>query len=157
MGNPSLRLSEVLGANFRRTWNLILNFFSLLMLVVYTLSLKNPNDATLASLSISIYPRWHPRWRPVISPRARNRFRLRQKGLKVCSYVEKCAEFKNQTLKKIGWYTKVLCATEYPGYAISQNSAKMGVPLNVYNINHVILIVKCKFCQQTIYNDQCST
>ena len=23
--------------------------------------------------------------------------------LKVCSYAEKCAEFKNQTLKKIGW------------------------------------------------------
>ena len=39
---------------------------------------------------------------------------LRPKGLKVCSYVEKCAEFKNQTLKKISWYTKVLCATEYP-------------------------------------------
>ena len=33
---------------------------------------------------------------------------LRPKGLKVCSYVEKCAKFKNQTLKKIGWYTKVL-------------------------------------------------
>ena len=40
---------------------------------------------------------------------------LRPKGLKVCSYVEKCAELKNQTLKKIGWYTKMLCATEYPG------------------------------------------
>ena len=39
---------------------------------------------------------------------------LRPKGLKVCSYVEKCAEFKNRTLKQIGWYTKVLCATEYP-------------------------------------------
>ena len=39
---------------------------------------------------------------------------LRPKGLKVCSYVEKCAEFKNQTLKIIGWYEKVLCATEYP-------------------------------------------
>ena len=39
---------------------------------------------------------------------------LRLKGLKKCSYVEKCAEFKNQTLKKIGWYTKVLCPTEYP-------------------------------------------
>ena len=36
---------------------------------------------------------------------------LRPKSLKVCSYVEKCAEFTNQTLKKIGWYTKVLCAT----------------------------------------------
>ena len=33
----------------------------------------------------------------------------------MCSYVEKYAEFKNQTLKKIGWYTKMLCATEYPG------------------------------------------
>ena len=39
---------------------------------------------------------------------------LRPKGLKVCPYVEKCAQFKNQTLKKNGWYTKVLCATEYP-------------------------------------------
>ena len=38
---------------------------------------------------------------------------LRLKGLKVCSYVEKCEEFKNQTLKKIGCYTKVQCATEY--------------------------------------------
>ena len=40
---------------------------------------------------------------------------LRPKGLKVCSYVEKYTEFKNQTLKRIGWYTKVLYATEYPG------------------------------------------
>ena len=38
---------------------------------------------------------------------------LRPKSLKVCSYVETCAEFKNQTLKKIGRYTKVLCVTEY--------------------------------------------
>ena len=33
----------------------------------------------------------------------------------MCFYVEKCAELKNQTFKKIGWYTKMLCATEYPG------------------------------------------
>ena len=46
---------------------MILNFFSLLILVVHILSLKNPSDATLASLSISIYPRWRPRWRPIIS------------------------------------------------------------------------------------------
>ena len=43
-----------------------------------------------------------------------------------------------------------------PGYAISQNSAKMGVPLQVYTLNHVISVVKYKFWQQTIYNDQCS-
>ena len=42
-----------------------------------------------------------------------------------------------------------------PGYAISQNSAKMGVPLQVYTFTHVIS-VKCKFWQPTIYNDQCS-
>ena len=42
------------------------------------------------------------------------------------------------------------------GYAISQNSAKMGVPLQVYTLNHVISVVKCKFWQQTIYNAQCS-
>ena len=46
---------------------MILNFFSLLILVVHTLSLKNPSDATLALLSISIYPRWRPRLRPIIS------------------------------------------------------------------------------------------
>ena len=40
---------------------------------------------------------------------------LRPKGLKVFSYVGRYAEFKNQTLKKIGWYTKMLCAAEYPG------------------------------------------
>ena len=40
---------------------------------------------------------------------------LRPKGLKVFTYVEKYAEFKNQTLKIIGWYTKMLCATEYQG------------------------------------------
>ena len=40
---------------------------------------------------------------------------LRPKGLKVCSNVEKYYEFKNQTLKKISWYTKMLCAAEYPG------------------------------------------
>ena len=38
---------------------------------------------------------------------------LRPKGLKACSYEEKYAEFKNQTLKNIGWYTKMLCAAEY--------------------------------------------
>ena len=40
---------------------------------------------------------------------------LGPKGLKVCCYVEKCVDLKNQTLKKLGLYTKVLCAAEYPG------------------------------------------
>ena len=31
------------------------------------IGLKNPSDATLASLSILIYSRWRPRWRPIIS------------------------------------------------------------------------------------------
>ena len=50
------------------------------------------------------------------SPRARNRFNQvdEAKRLKVCSNAEKCAEFKNQTLKKIGRYIKVLYAMEYP-------------------------------------------
>ena len=46
---------------------MILNFFSLWILVVHILSLINPRDATLASLSISIYSRWRPRWKPIIS------------------------------------------------------------------------------------------
>ena len=81
---------------------------------------------------------------------------LRPKGLKVCSYVEKCAKFKNQTLKKISAGTqKCYAQRNTPGCAISQNSAKMGVPLQVYTLNHVISVVKCKFWHQTKYNDQC--
>ena len=44
------------------TWNLILKFFSLLILVVEAFYLKNPTDATLASLSVFKYSRWRPRW-----------------------------------------------------------------------------------------------
>ena len=42
------------------------------------------------------------------SPRTRNRFNqvVEVKGLMVCSYVEKCAEFKNQTLEKNGLVLK---------------------------------------------------
>ena len=54
---------------------------------------------------------------------------LRPKGLKVFSYVEKCAELKNQTLKTIGWYTKVLCAMEYPrGMQYLKIALKLGYP-----------------------------
>ena len=64
---------------------------------------------------------------------------LRPKGLKVWSYVEKCAKFKNQTLKKIGWYIKVLCATEYHrGMQYLKIALKWGVPFQVYTLNHVI-------------------
>ena len=50
------------------TWNLILKvFFSLLILVDEALYLKNPIDATLASLSVLKYSRWHPKWPPVFS------------------------------------------------------------------------------------------
>ena len=65
------------------------------------------------------------------SPRARNRFNqvVEAKRFEVCSYVEQCAEFKNQTLKKIGWYTKVLCATEYPrGMQYLKEALKWGYP-----------------------------
>ena len=53
---------------------------------------------------------------------------LRPKRLKVCSYVEKCAEFKNQTFKKSAGTQKCYAQRNTPGYAISQNSAKMGYP-----------------------------
>ena len=76
--------------------------------------------------------------------------------IKVCSYVEKCVEFKNQTLKKSAGTQKGYAQRNTPALSISQNSAKMGVPLHDYNLNHVILVVKCKFWQQTLYNDQCS-
>ena len=58
---------------------------------------------------------------------------LKPKGLKVCSDAEKCAKFKNQTLKKIGWYTKVLCATEYPrGMQYLKIALKWGYPCRLY-------------------------
>ena len=72
------------------------------------------------------------------------------------SYVEKLAEFKNQTLKKSAGTQRFYAQRNTPGYAISQNSAKMGVPLQIYKLKHVILDVKYKFWQQKIYNDQCS-
>ena len=52
---------------FEEDLKLDFKLFSLLILVVHLLSLKNPSDATLASLSISIYLRWRLRWRPIIS------------------------------------------------------------------------------------------
>ena len=42
---------------FSEDLELDFKLFSLLVLVVHTLSLKNPSYATLASLSISIYPK----------------------------------------------------------------------------------------------------
>ena len=54
---------------------------------------------------------------------------LRPKGLKVYSYVEKYAEFKNRSLEKIGWYINLLCATEYPrGRYILKLALKWGYP-----------------------------
>ena len=47
---------------------------------------------------------------------------LRPKGLKVCSYAEKCAEFKSQTLKKWRVHKSVMRNGIPPGYALSQNS-----------------------------------
>ena len=75
----------------------------------------------------------------------------------MCSYEEKCSELKNQTLKKNRLVHKSAMRNGIPpGYAISQNRAKMGVSLQVYTLNHVISVVKCKFWQQSIYNDRCS-
>ena len=63
-------------------------------------------------------------------------------------YEEKFAEFKNQTLKKNRLVHKSAMHSGIPpGYAISQNSAKMGVPLQVYTLNRVRPAVKCKFWQ----------
>ena len=81
---------------------------------------------------------------------------LRSKGLKVCSYVEKCAEFKNQNLKKIGWYTKVLCAMEYPRVCNISKYRKNGGTLAGLYFKRCDISSKMIFWQQTIYSDQCS-
>ena len=51
---------------------------------------------------------------------------LRPKGLKVCSYVGKCAEFKNQTLKKSTGTQKCYAQRNTTGYAISQIALTWG-------------------------------
>ena len=70
------------------------------------------------------------------SQRARNRFNqvVEAKMLKGVFYVEKCAEFKNQIPKK-NWlvHKSAMHNGISPGYVISQNSPKVGVPLQVYN------------------------
>ena len=56
---------------------------------------------------------------------------LRPKGLKVYSYVEKYAKFKNQSPEKIAWYIKLLWITEYPwGRPYSKISTEMGHPIS---------------------------
>ena len=62
---------------------------------------------------------------------------------------------KIKLLKKSAGAQKCYVQRNTPGSAISQNNAKMVVPLHVYNLNLVILVVKCKFWHQAIYNDQC--
>ena len=64
---------------------------------------------------------------------------------------------KIKLLKKSAGTQKCYARRNTPGYAISQNSAKMGVPLRDCTLNNVMSVVKCKFWQQSIYNDQCST
>ena len=71
---------------------------------------------------------------------------LRPKGLKVYSYVEKYAEFKNQSLKKIGWYTKLLCATEYPWVEKLQNKSKNGDTLVFYTLKMKFLKENARIC-----------
>ena len=63
-----MQYSSRIWANFTEEYlELDFKLFSLLILVVHILSLNNPSNATLASLSISIYLRWRPRWRQIIS------------------------------------------------------------------------------------------
>ena len=54
---------------------------------------------------------------------------LRPKGLKVCSYEEKYAEFKNQPLKKSAGTQKCYAQRNTPGVGNSQISTEMGNPI----------------------------
>ena len=65
------------------------------------------------------------------SPRASSRFNhvveaKRFEGVFLC--IKKYAEFKNQSLIKIRWYTNWLNAKDYPRGDLITNSPKMGVP-----------------------------
>ena len=71
---------------------------------------------------------------------------LRPKGLKMCSYVEKYAKFKNQTLKKIGWYTKMLCAAECPrGGQFLKLALKLGTLYHESNLTYLAPPITLKF------------
>ena len=54
---------------------------------------------------------------------------LRPKGLKVCSYVEKNAEFKNQTLKKSAGAQKCYAQRNTSGVGNFSISTEMGYPI----------------------------
>ena len=54
---------------------------------------------------------------------------LRQKGLKVCSYVEKCAELKTQTLKKSAGTQKCYAQRNTPGVGNFSISTEVGYPI----------------------------
>ena len=54
-------------SEFKEDMELDFKLFSLLILVVHTLSLDNPSEAVQASLSISIYLRWRSRLRQNIN------------------------------------------------------------------------------------------
>ena len=93
-----------------------LNFFSFLILVVHTISVKNPSDATLASLSISINPRWRPRWRPII--------------------VKKCAIWKNVSnlfsfLNCLLWSWNLIEDTYLVAKSIQKNADKLAAKMAV--------------------------
>ena len=66
----------------------------------------------------------------------------------MCSYVEQCAKFKNQTLKNWLVHKSALRNGIPRGYAISKKSAKIGVPLRVYifpcNISSKMQILAAK-------------
>ena len=96
---------------------MILNFFSLLILVVHTLSLKNPSDATLASMSISIYPRWRPRWRTII----------REKMCDTENNVSNPFSFLN-CCYEVGIYLNTLACNQ-----IKKNADKMTAKMAVYH------------------------
>ena len=63
---------------------------------------------------------------------------------------------KIKLLKKLGGTQKCYVEQNTPGYAISQNSAKMGVPLQVYTLNHVLSVASGSK-QYIVFNVQYKT
>ena len=70
---------------------------------------------------------------------------LRPKGLKVCSYVEKYAELKNQTLKKLGGTQKCYAQRNTPGVGNFSNLHWNGVPYTTES-NFTYLASQEKIC-----------
>ena len=112
--------------------------------------LKHSNVKSYSRTMPKRYAKWYVSEKATRtdSPRASNTFNQnaeakRFEGVFLC---RKYADFQNQNFKKIGWYTKMLCATEYPGSMQFLKLALKWVTLYTKESNLKYLASKGQLC-----------